>query len=185
MQGHAVDSVKALPGGANAVTVIDDDRRHHSLRRGRGATAASSAYAPGATIALHITCRADRYDIEIHRWGASRELVWSAADLAGQRTSNSRRRRCQWLRLARCRHGADRRALAQRPLPRHPHCARRACRSSASGTPRSSFAPRRPAPEPCWCWPPTPTTPTTVGAARACTPADGGCRLPDRSAEEC
>src|SRR5258706_10454559 len=39
---------------------------------------------PGATIALHVSCRADRYDIEIHRWGATRELVWSAADLAGQ-----------------------------------------------------------------------------------------------------
>jgi hypothetical protein len=40
--------------------------------------------APGATIALHVSCRADRYDIEIHRWGATRELVWSAADLVGQ-----------------------------------------------------------------------------------------------------
>ena len=39
---------------------------------------------PGATISLHVSCRADRYDIEIHRWGATRELVWSAADLAGQ-----------------------------------------------------------------------------------------------------
>src|SRR5258705_11002103 len=38
---------------------------------------------PGATIALHVSCRADRYDIEIHRWGASRELVWSATDLVG------------------------------------------------------------------------------------------------------
>jgi hypothetical protein len=39
---------------------------------------------PGATIPLHVSCRADRYDIEIHRWGATRELVWSAADLSGQ-----------------------------------------------------------------------------------------------------
>ncbi|MBK5330551.1 MAG: hypothetical protein JJD93_01175 [Ilumatobacteraceae bacterium] len=39
---------------------------------------------PGATISLHVSCRADRYDVEIHRWGATRELMWSAADLAGQ-----------------------------------------------------------------------------------------------------
>ena len=39
---------------------------------------------PGATIALHVSCRADRYGIEIHRWGATRELVWSATDLSGQ-----------------------------------------------------------------------------------------------------
>ncbi len=39
--------------------------------------------APGDTIALHVWCRADRYDIEIHRWGAVHELVWSASDLAG------------------------------------------------------------------------------------------------------
>ena len=38
---------------------------------------------PGAAIALHVSCRADSYDIEIHRWGASHELVWSATDLAG------------------------------------------------------------------------------------------------------
>jgi hypothetical protein len=39
---------------------------------------------PGATIALHVSCRADRYGVEIHRWGASRDLMWSAADLTGQ-----------------------------------------------------------------------------------------------------
>ena len=39
---------------------------------------------PGETIAVHVSCRADRYGIEIHRWGANRELVWSATDLSGQ-----------------------------------------------------------------------------------------------------
>ena len=39
---------------------------------------------PGDELALHVSCRADRYDIEIHRWGAERELVWAAADLAGE-----------------------------------------------------------------------------------------------------
>ncbi len=41
------------------------------------------SYAAGATLALHTSCRADRYDIEIHRWGAARQLVWSANDLPG------------------------------------------------------------------------------------------------------
>ncbi len=40
--------------------------------------------APGGALALHVSCRADRYDVEIHRWGAERKLVWSAADLAGE-----------------------------------------------------------------------------------------------------
>jgi len=38
---------------------------------------------PGRSLGLHVACRTDRYSIEIHRWGATRELVWSADDLAG------------------------------------------------------------------------------------------------------
>ncbi|MEP7202758.1 MAG: N,N-dimethylformamidase beta subunit family domain-containing protein [Ilumatobacteraceae bacterium] len=39
---------------------------------------------PGGSIDLHVSCRADRYDIEVHRWGAEQELVWSVADLPGE-----------------------------------------------------------------------------------------------------
>ena len=39
--------------------------------------------APGSQLALHVSCRADRYSIDIHRWGATRELVWTADDLPG------------------------------------------------------------------------------------------------------
>ncbi|MEP7047129.1 MAG: N,N-dimethylformamidase beta subunit family domain-containing protein [Ilumatobacteraceae bacterium] len=38
---------------------------------------------PGASLALHVSCRTGRYDIAIHRWGATLELVWSADGLAG------------------------------------------------------------------------------------------------------
>ena len=38
---------------------------------------------PSQALTLHVTSRADRYDIEIHRWGADRRLVWSATDLPG------------------------------------------------------------------------------------------------------
>jgi len=40
--------------------------------------------APGTTLRLHVACRTDRYSIEIHRWGATREPVWSADGLAGE-----------------------------------------------------------------------------------------------------
>src|SRR4051812_1885703 len=39
--------------------------------------------APGTTLRLHVACRTD-YSIEIHRWGATREPVWSADGLAGE-----------------------------------------------------------------------------------------------------
>ena len=39
--------------------------------------------APGQTLALHVCSRAARYDVEIHRWGSDRQLVWSATDLPG------------------------------------------------------------------------------------------------------
>ncbi|MGZ4792261.1 MAG: N,N-dimethylformamidase beta subunit family domain-containing protein [Ilumatobacteraceae bacterium] len=41
------------------------------------------SYVPGQTLALHTSSRAHRYDIEIHRWGADRRLVWSAGNIAG------------------------------------------------------------------------------------------------------
>jgi hypothetical protein len=39
---------------------------------------------PGGSLALHVSCRADRYDIEIHRWGAEQQLVWAVTDLEGE-----------------------------------------------------------------------------------------------------
>jgi hypothetical protein len=39
--------------------------------------------APGQALELHVSSSADRYDVEIHRWGADLQLVWSANDLPG------------------------------------------------------------------------------------------------------
>ena len=39
--------------------------------------------APGEAITLHVASLTERYDIAIERWGAGRELVWSADDLPG------------------------------------------------------------------------------------------------------
>ena len=42
------------------------------------------SYAPGETAQLHISTRAERYDIVIERWGVERETVWETANHAGE-----------------------------------------------------------------------------------------------------
>ncbi len=39
--------------------------------------------APGATVALRVSTRSDRYDVTVERWGAQRVEVWRADDVAG------------------------------------------------------------------------------------------------------
>lgn len=41
------------------------------------------SYEAGTSAVLHVCCRTDRYDVEVHRWGADRTLVWSAVDVPG------------------------------------------------------------------------------------------------------
>jgi hypothetical protein len=41
------------------------------------------SYAPGETAQLCTSTRADRFDVTIERWGARRNMVWSASDLRG------------------------------------------------------------------------------------------------------
>ena len=41
------------------------------------------SYRPGDELTLHVSCTTATYDVEIHRWGATRELVWSSPDNAG------------------------------------------------------------------------------------------------------
>ncbi|MGF1599910.1 MAG: N,N-dimethylformamidase beta subunit family domain-containing protein [Acidimicrobiales bacterium] len=41
------------------------------------------SYRPEEVAAVHVSSRADRYDVEVHRWGAERRLVWEGRDLAG------------------------------------------------------------------------------------------------------
>ncbi|MGA9277315.1 N,N-dimethylformamidase beta subunit family domain-containing protein [Ilumatobacter sp.] len=42
------------------------------------------SYAPGEQVALHVSTRRDRYAVRVERWGAQREVVWSARDLPGE-----------------------------------------------------------------------------------------------------
>jgi hypothetical protein len=41
------------------------------------------SYAAGEELTLHISSRSGRYDVEIHRWGGEREMVWTAEGLVG------------------------------------------------------------------------------------------------------
>lgn len=41
------------------------------------------SYRPGDTVGLHVSTRAERYDVTVERWGADRERVWGATDLTG------------------------------------------------------------------------------------------------------
>jgi hypothetical protein len=38
---------------------------------------------PGDSLALHVSTKAARYDVTVERWGARRDVVWTATDLAG------------------------------------------------------------------------------------------------------
>jgi len=41
------------------------------------------SYRSGDVVGVHVSCETDVYDVEIHRWGAERVLVWSAWSLRG------------------------------------------------------------------------------------------------------
>jgi hypothetical protein len=41
------------------------------------------SYAPGETAEVCVSTTSERYDVDVHRWGAKIELVWSASGLAG------------------------------------------------------------------------------------------------------
>jgi hypothetical protein len=57
-----------------------DDPTHHDAVE---AYCGSLSYAPGDELTLHVRCTTERFDVEISRWGATREVVWSATDLPG------------------------------------------------------------------------------------------------------
>jgi hypothetical protein len=44
---------------------------------------AKLSYSPGESATLHVSTRATSYSVEIFRWGAEKELVWSADNLPG------------------------------------------------------------------------------------------------------
>ncbi|HZX56442.1 MAG TPA: N,N-dimethylformamidase beta subunit family domain-containing protein, partial [Ilumatobacteraceae bacterium] len=47
------------------------------------AYAGRSSYTAGDTVTLHVSCRAETYDIEIARWGSTRVVVWTATGREG------------------------------------------------------------------------------------------------------
>jgi len=59
--------------------LVDDQTFHDDIE---GYCTPLSA-APGATIGLRVSTKADRFDVSIERWGAARVEVWRADDLPG------------------------------------------------------------------------------------------------------
>jgi len=57
-----------------------DDITHYDAVEGY---CGALSYTQGDTMTLHVRCTTDRYDVAIHRWGATLEQVWSATDVAG------------------------------------------------------------------------------------------------------
>jgi len=54
---------------------------------------------PGENVDLRVSTRAERYDVLVERWGATREIVWSAADLPGSFVappSDADSQGCRW-----------------------------------------------------------------------------------------
>ena len=39
------------------------------------------SYQPGQVAALHVSCTTDRFDVEVHRWGATRQPLWAAQNV--------------------------------------------------------------------------------------------------------
>lgn len=55
--------------------------------------------APGEAVSLHVSTHADRYDVTVERWGAERDLVWSADGIVGVHTPpppDADSRGCRW-----------------------------------------------------------------------------------------
>ncbi len=57
-----------------------DDQTFHDVIEGY---CGALSYAAGDTVELHVSTHADTFDITVERWGAERELVWSASGLPG------------------------------------------------------------------------------------------------------
>ncbi len=73
-----------------------DDPTHHDAVE---AYCGRLSYAPGDEVTVHVRCTTARFDIEVMRWGARRELVWSATDLPGlvpPTPSDADARGCGW-----------------------------------------------------------------------------------------
>ncbi len=75
-----------MTGGSPPVTVAfrvgsvaDDQTFHDDIE----AYCSPISCRPGDSIGLHVSTRSESYDVRVERWGATREIVWSAPDLTG------------------------------------------------------------------------------------------------------
>ncbi|WP_295509363.1 N,N-dimethylformamidase beta subunit family domain-containing protein [Accumulibacter sp.] len=57
------------------------------------------SYGHGDRVSLHVSTRSRRYDVRVERWGAARELVWSATGVAGayfEAPADADAQGCRW-----------------------------------------------------------------------------------------
>ncbi len=80
-------SLAHAQGGAPTVARVtapiphpSDDPTHHDAVE---AYCGRLSCVAGEEVTLHVRCTTERYDVEVIRWGATREVVWSATDLPG------------------------------------------------------------------------------------------------------
>jgi hypothetical protein len=59
--------------------VADDQTFHDDIE----AYCSRLSCLPGEAMGLHVSTRSHRYDVRVERWGASRDVVWTATDLPG------------------------------------------------------------------------------------------------------
>lgn len=64
--------------------MTDDDQTFHDQIEGY---CDRLSVAPGETVSVHVSTHAERYAVTVERWGAERELLWSADDMAGEYTA--------------------------------------------------------------------------------------------------
>ncbi|MFM2077209.1 MAG: hypothetical protein RJA49_1099, partial [Actinomycetota bacterium] len=65
--------------GVSAAQPIDDVTRFDAVEGYCGRL----SYRPGDEVTLHVASRSARFDVDVYRWGATRELVWSQHDVVG------------------------------------------------------------------------------------------------------
>jgi hypothetical protein len=63
---------------------VTDDITHYDAIEGY---AQQQSCLPGGRVLLCASTTSARFDVEVHRWGASRDLVWSARDITGREQS--------------------------------------------------------------------------------------------------
>ncbi len=79
----------------DAISMLDDQTFHDDIEGYCGRL----SYRPGDVVTVHVSTRRSRFDVQVERWGAVREPMWNAADVAGhyvEPPSDADSEGCRW-----------------------------------------------------------------------------------------